>query len=79
MNVLVMNTLYNFSVILILGLAGVVFFLLFYISAPYGKFLRKGWGPSVRSKWAWMIMEAPSPMLMTCFFHYPPVRKTCLR
>ena len=37
-------------------------------SAPYGKFLRKGWGPSVRSKWAWMIMELPSPVLMAYFF-----------
>jgi len=63
-----MNTLYNLSVLLILVLAGAVFLVLFYISAPYGKFLRKGWGPSVRSKWAWMIMEAPSPVLMTFFF-----------
>jgi hypothetical protein len=63
-----MNTLYNFSLILILGLAGVVFLLLFYIPAPYGKFLRKGWGPSLRSKWAWMIMEAPSPILIVFFF-----------
>jgi hypothetical protein len=63
-----MNSFYNFSVILILSLAVVVFLLLFNISAPYGKFLRKGWGPSVRSKWAWLIMEAPSPVLMTLFF-----------
>jgi 3-oxo-5-alpha-steroid 4-dehydrogenase 1 len=63
-----MNGLYHFSVILILSLAGVVFLLLLYIPAPYGKFLREGWGPSVRSKWAWMIMEAPSPILMSCFF-----------
>jgi hypothetical protein len=63
-----MNNLYVFSNILILSLAGIVFLLLFYISAPYGKFLRKGWGPSVRSKWAWMIMETPSPLLMLYFF-----------
>lgn len=63
-----MDNLYYFSLTLILAFAGVVFFLLFYISAPYGKFLRKGWGPSVRSKWAWMIMEMPSPILMTFFF-----------
>jgi len=60
--------MYNYSIVLILFIAGVVFLLLLYISAPYGKFLRKGWGPSVRSKWAWMIMEAPSPVLMFCFF-----------
>jgi steroid 5-alpha reductase family enzyme len=63
-----MNALYNFSLVLILILACVVFLVLFYISAPYGKFLRKGWGPSLKSKWAWMIMEAPSPVLMSILF-----------
>ena len=63
-----MNAIYNYSIILILSFAGVVFLLLFYISAPYGKFRREGWGPSIRSKWAWMIMESPSPVLMTYFY-----------
>jgi len=69
-----MITLYNFSVVLIFCLAGIVFLLLFYISAPYGKFLRGGWGPSLRSKWAWMIMEAPSPLLMLYFFLSSPLK-----
>ncbi len=67
-----MNDLYQFSLVLIFVFAGVVFLLLFFISAPYGKFLRKGWGPSIRSKWAWMIMEAPSPFLMASFFITSP-------
>lgn len=78
------NTVYNFSVITILGLSVAVFFILFHISAPYGKFLRRGWGPSVKSKWAWMIMEAPSPLLMICFFlsaphkGYPQIIFVCI-
>ena len=67
-----MNSLYNFSVLLIFCLAGFVFLILFFIPAPYGKFLRKGWGPSVRSKWAWLIMESPSPLLMVFFFLWAP-------
>jgi hypothetical protein len=63
-----MNAIYNFSLILIFGLAGFVFLMLFHIPAPYGKFRRRGWGPAFRSKWAWMIMESPSPVLMACFF-----------
>lgn len=59
---------YNFSLILIFSFAILVFILLFSISAPYGKFSRKGWGPTIKSKWAWMIMELPSPVLMTLFF-----------
>ena len=60
--------LYKISLILIFCFAAVVFILLFFISAPYGKFSRKGWGPSIKSKWAWMVMEFPSPALMFIFF-----------
>jgi len=63
-----MDTLYKISLILIFSFAVIVFVLLFFISAPYGKFSRKGWGPAVKSKWAWMIMEFPSPSLMIIFF-----------
>jgi hypothetical protein len=63
-----MEEIYRIFLILIFSSAVIVFVLLFYISAPYGKFYRKGWGPSVSSKWAWMIMEMPSPVLITFFF-----------
>jgi 3-oxo-5-alpha-steroid 4-dehydrogenase 1 len=63
-----MNNLYSYSIILIFIFAVVVFILLFFISAPYGKFSRQGWGPAIKSKWAWMIMEFPSPALIFFFF-----------
>ena len=63
-----MEDIYTFFLITIFVFAVIVFVLLFYISAPYGKFRRKGWGPSVRSKWAWMFMELPSSLLMIFFF-----------
>jgi len=63
-----METLFKYSCYLIFIFAAVVFVLLFFVSAPYGKFLRKGWGPTIASKWAWMLMELPSPVLMTFFF-----------
>lgn len=63
-----MANIYKSALILIFTFAVVVFILLFFISAPYGKFSRKGWGPAIKSKWAWMIMEFPSPALMLFFF-----------
>jgi 3-oxo-5-alpha-steroid 4-dehydrogenase 1 len=63
-----MIKIYSFSLFLIFSFAALVLVLLFYIPAPYGKFLRKGWGPTIRAKWAWMLMELPSPVLMTLFF-----------
>jgi 3-oxo-5-alpha-steroid 4-dehydrogenase 1 len=63
-----MEDIYRIFLILIFSFAAFVFILLFYISAPYGKFMRTGWGRSISSKWAWMIMELPSPVLMIIFF-----------
>lgn len=63
-----MENLYKYSLITIFSTALVVFILLFFVSAPYGKFLRKGWGPFIKTKWAWLIMEFLSPALITLFF-----------
>jgi hypothetical protein len=63
-----MPSFYKLSLILIFSSAAIVFVLLFFISAPYGKFMRKGWGPAIQAKWAWMLMEFASPALMAYFF-----------
>jgi len=65
-----MDSLYTISLIIVFAFALLVFIPLFFISAPYGKFRRKGWGPDISSKWAWMIMESPSPVLMILFFTF---------
>ncbi len=49
-------------------LALLVFAALFFITAPYGRFTRGGWGPTLSSRLGWMLMEAPSAVLMVVFF-----------
>ena len=43
-----------------MALAIIVFFVLLLIPVPYGRYVRKGWGPTIANRWGWMIMESAS-------------------
>ena len=48
--------------------AVLVFICLFFVDAGYGKFYTNKWGPAVHNKLGWVIMEAPSFILMLAFY-----------
>ncbi len=49
-------------------LAAVVFILLLFISAPYGRHSRRGWGPGIDNRPGWILMEAAAPIVfLACF------------
>ena len=54
-------------------IAPCAFVLLFFISAPYGRYLRAGWGPTVSSRTGWLLMEAPASLLMLSVLLLIPV------
>ncbi len=55
--------IFNF-IMLFFGIVGVgVFILLFFVSAPYGQHIRKGWGPNINNKLGWFIMEIPTVVI----------------
>jgi len=62
------TVLFNVVLVLWLVLAAVTFCALFFITAPYGRFTREGWGPKINRIWGWIVMEMPSPLLMIVFF-----------
>ncbi|MEM7005444.1 MAG: DUF1295 domain-containing protein [Pseudomonadota bacterium] len=57
------------SVCLGLVIAGALIFLsLFFITAPYGRHNRDGWGPQMNERFGWMVMELVSPVMFLTFF-----------
>ncbi len=57
------------GLMIVSGFIGVaIFVLLFFISAPYGRHVRKGWGPMINSKWGWIIMESPAIIIFVVLF-----------
>jgi protein-S-isoprenylcysteine O-methyltransferase Ste14 len=67
------ESLYIAVLIAWFALAGATFVGLFFISAPYGRHIRRGWGPTLGDKAGWVVMEAPAPLLMAAFYllHLP--------
>jgi len=62
------TTLYH---VLLIGwsiLAAVVFILLFFFPAPYGRYSRSGWGPVIPDRIGWIVMEAPSALVFALCF-----------
>ncbi len=57
--------------ILILGwilLAVVLFFILLFVKAPYGRHSTMKWGITISNRWGWFLMEIPSLVIFFGFF-----------
>ena len=49
-------------------LAVAAFAALLVIPAPYGRFARRGWGPGIGSRTAWLLMESPAALTVGLLF-----------
>jgi hypothetical protein len=54
---------FNWVMILFIAVGVGVFILLFFVAAPYGQHIRKGWGPNINNKLGWFIMEVPTVII----------------
>ena len=59
---------YTYTILGVILLGVVSFVLLSFISAPYGRHLRPGWGPTLNATALWVVMEAPSPISFAVVF-----------
>jgi protein-S-isoprenylcysteine O-methyltransferase Ste14 len=53
------TSFYHWYVIAWMALAALTFVVLFFVTAPYGRFTRSGWGPRVNARVGWILMETP--------------------
>jgi hypothetical protein len=49
-------------------MAVAVFIYLLFIAAPYGRYFRRSFGPAISGRLAWIVMEAPAPLVLAIFF-----------
>ena len=61
-------TFYHWLVIVWMAIAAITFIALFFVTAPYGRFTRGGWGPRLSARWGWILMESPSLITFVVLF-----------
>jgi protein-S-isoprenylcysteine O-methyltransferase Ste14 len=62
------ESLYWWGIGILLISAAASFTSLLFITAPYGRYLRSGWGPTLPSRLAWIVMELPAPLCFALAF-----------
>jgi 3-oxo-5-alpha-steroid 4-dehydrogenase 1 len=65
---------YRVLVFLEIALAVVTFVALRFTTAPYGRYLRRGWGRTVPARVGWLVMESVSSLLFAVVFFSGPRR-----
>ena len=60
--------LHFWLVLLVFAFAAQTFILLFWVNAPYGRFARAGWGPSIPARRAWVLFESPAVFVFVAVY-----------
>lgn len=60
--------LYDAMIVGWLALAAITAVALLFVSAPYGRHTRQGWGPTIDNRLGWLMMEAPASLVFAACF-----------
>ena len=52
----------------VIAIAVLTFGVLLRVTAPYGRHSRAGWGPTMPTRWAWVLMESPSVVVFVVVY-----------
>lgn len=52
----------------VIATGAITFVVLFFITAPYGRHARAGWGPTLSNRLGWMIMESPAALAFLAIY-----------
>lgn len=61
------ENIFNIILFVWIAVAIIVFLILFFITAPYGRYSKSGWGMLVDNRLGWVLMEAPSFLIILGF------------
>ncbi len=67
-----MNAFTAAAPVIVLVAAACVFPILLFVTAPYGRHQRAGWGPTMPARWGWVVMESPSVFLFAVLWAENP-------
>lgn len=66
----------NWPLMIQFALCPLVFFSLFWVTAPYGRHHKPGWGPNIPNRIAWILMELPAVLVISSLVLSVPQGRT---
>jgi protein-S-isoprenylcysteine O-methyltransferase Ste14 len=52
----------------VMATGAIIFVSLFFVTAPYGRHARAGWGPALSSRLGWIVMECPASLVFLAIY-----------
>ena len=59
---------FSILILVTIGIAVIIFIILFFITVGYGRHPNERWGPKIKTHWGWFLMEFPTIGVMVVLF-----------